>query len=518
MPSAVWIPKIRQATGPKQPGNIGGGVGLAPLLVGLAGILYLLTAPGHLQSGDMRSEFAVAQSMTAGSFAVMPSLPTVDVPSVTGSDGRQYSKYGVGQSILLLPAAAVGRLAGCPADPAHCPAGAQRRAEEAASLLDGVMAALTVGLLFLLALELGASAGAAVALALLFGFATIEWDYAHDSFDVGPAGFFILAALFAARRAAVRDGIGWPLLAGAATGFAVLVRITDVGIAPLVAAYLLLAIRPDSPRRAVRAVLLFSLAVTVALALIGVYDWMRFGSFFETGYGLSPDPIQWRNPLAGGLAGLLFSPGKGLFVYSPVLLAAMLGWGALFRRDRAFTILLAAIVVEMVALYSSYAVWSGDWAWGPRYLVPVTALLILPLLPSLEGWRKTSTRWRVSLVALSVLSAAVAMLGVAVDYLHQIILEVTSGRDIAAYWNPSRSAVWRHLETIVAIVQGTAPYPAYSGPGDVAMGVPTITTFDFWWVYELTKGTSPLLVLSLLAMLVLISLRLVWHIRARLGA
>ncbi|MDQ6747433.1 MAG: hypothetical protein M3010_04915, partial [Candidatus Dormibacteraeota bacterium] len=148
-------------------------LGLAVSAGGVALALYLLSAPGHLQTVDIRSEFAVAQSIVGrGDFTVNPNLPYVTVPSETGSDGRPYSHHGLGQSLLLTPAAVVGRLAGCPPDPGLCPADAQRTAEAAASLVDPICAALTVLLFVCLSRELGFGAKTSLLAAAALGLGT----------------------------------------------------------------------------------------------------------------------------------------------------------------------------------------------------------------------------------------------------------------------------------------------------------------------------------------------------------
>ena len=89
-----------------------------------------------------------------------------------------------------------------------------------------------------------------------------------------------------------------------------------------------------------------------------------------------------------------------------MLLPALLGWPWLYRLDRPFALLLAALIVETVAFYASYLYWSGDWTWGPRYLVTVVPLLILPLLPLLERWRELPLQARGAFSALAAFSAA----------------------------------------------------------------------------------------------------------------
>jgi hypothetical protein len=81
-------------------------------------------------------------------------------------------------------------------------------------------------------------------------------------------------------------------------------------------------------------------------------------------------PLHW--------AGLLLSPGRGLFVYSPVLLFALPGLAACLRRSapppaRA----ISAAGLSILALYGFVATWWAGVVYGPRYptdLLPFFAL------------------------------------------------------------------------------------------------------------------------------------------------
>ena len=73
--------------------------------------------------------------------------------------------------------------------------------------------------------------------------------------------------------------------------------------------------------------------ILVAILLVGAYNAVRFGSPAETGYGETAQAFT--TPLYIGLYGLLLSPGKSVFLYAPILLAAIFGWFPLRRRHAA---------------------------------------------------------------------------------------------------------------------------------------------------------------------------------------
>ena len=296
-------------------------------------LVYALTASGHLQAGDMRSELAVAQSLvTQGDFTVAPGDPAVFVPYVLSDDGTRYSYFGIGDTILLLPAALIGRLAECPDVAGGCPQSVQRTADFAASFVDAIAAALAVVVLFFMALDLRATPRVATVLALLFAFCTIEWAYAHDAFDIGPYGLFVLLAVFAIHRGVQRRQSRWLVVSGCALGFAVLTRVPTLLFLPVFGIFLAAGIRRERWRGAGLKLLAWFAPISVALVLLGWYDWARFGSVFDTGYARNPDFYAFSTPLLTGLSGQLVSPGKSIFLFSAPLMLGLVGLAAFLRR------------------------------------------------------------------------------------------------------------------------------------------------------------------------------------------
>ena len=102
------------------------------------------------------------------------------------------------------------------------------------------------------------------------------------------------------------------------------------------------------------------LPALVALGVAAWYNWLRFGSPLTTGY--LPEE-RFATPFFEGFYGLTFSPGKGLFWYNPLLLAALLAWPAFFRRDWAVALLSAAVVLVNMAFYASWYLWWAGHGW-----------------------------------------------------------------------------------------------------------------------------------------------------------
>ncbi|MEK7517662.1 MAG: hypothetical protein AAB583_03875 [Patescibacteria group bacterium] len=87
-------------------------------------------------------------------------------------------------------------------------------------------------------------------------------------------------------------------------------------------------------------------------------------------------PFDTRTQL-NGLYILLFSNERGIFYYSPILLAGVVGLFIAYknREHRKVSILIFSVVCINIILYSMFADPWGGWAFGPRYLIPASALL-----------------------------------------------------------------------------------------------------------------------------------------------
>ncbi len=95
------------------------------------------------------------------------------------------------------------------------------------------------------------------------------------------------------------------------------------------------------------------------------------------------DAIVLRASLFPALSGMLFSPAKGLFFFSPFLLFLA---GRLKKdaqeglADRRLSLLLGAGVVTQILLYTRTE-WRGGYSFGPRYLVDLLPILVFLLAP-----------------------------------------------------------------------------------------------------------------------------------------
>ena len=84
-------------------------------------------------------------------------------------------------------------------------------------------------------------------------------------------------------------------------------------------------------------------------------------------------------PFLVGFFGILFSPGKSLFLFNPLTLFGCLAFMLFLRQQRKTAFLFGWLIVSHLLLFSSWWSWQGGMGWGPRLMLVVLPYLILPI-------------------------------------------------------------------------------------------------------------------------------------------
>ncbi len=239
----------------------------------------------------------------------------------------------------------------------------------------------------------------AIGLALLFAFGTSIWSTSSQAlWQHGPAVLLLTLSMLQlctrdlglSRRAAERIGARPRdvhsaralALCGLFGALAVAARPADLPWLPAVASWLVVQ------RTTLRGWLAWTLPVAAVAGLVVLYNLETSGAWLGSYYlskGTGAEP-------AVALAGLLVSPGRGLFVYTPFLVLAVLGATSWIRRGGTWapSIVFPSLgfVCGCLALHASWFSWWGGWCFGPRVLIdllPALFVLMLPVLPAVEG-------------------------------------------------------------------------------------------------------------------------------------
>jgi hypothetical protein len=170
------------------------------------------------------------------------------------------------------------------------------------------------------------------------------------------------------------------------------------------------------------------------------------------GYGQVGDVSFFQHDLLAGFAGLLFSPTRGLFAFSPFLLFLVLAWRYLprDRAERGLTLTICAAVVLQISLYAATD-WRAGMSYGPRFLTDLLPMLMWMLVPVVAALRGFGRACFVSAVGVGVVIQAIGACcytGVT----DAAIYAVRNGpHQLRAAWD------WRNAPFIASLQQGLAP-------------------------------------------------------------
>jgi len=373
--------------------------------------IYLLSASSDLRhNGDTDLRYQTTRAIVDHHRLWIAHPVAMGTRVAAGRGGHLYvSAYGPGQIVLMVPLYVAGRIL---AGEFSLPSGtATLYASRSLDLFLG--AALTVLFLYM-AVSMGYGLSTAILLTVLFALATAAWPDAQSALEQTQVSVCLLLAALATWRF-VRGGLRdrrWLLLAGSATGFGLFTRYDFVIYVLLIAAFpALRRLRSGETRQITRDWLAYALAILPWIALLMLWNELRFGSPFNVALHLKTfGELPWV-----GFLGLTLSPGKGIIWYVPLLFLLPCSLPALYRRSPVLAAFFCALVLVTVVFYSNVLYWHGDPAWGPRYLYPALPYLVLPLGELFARWRHQAFALKAAATLLIILSLGIQVAAVSVN-------------------------------------------------------------------------------------------------------
>jgi len=398
----------------------------------VAGLLAFSVQSGELGSADTMHRLQTAHSFWTGQPAVFPN----EYPEfgVHGRGGRLYDWYGIGQPLLMLPADIIGTaIAKLPIVASYEDTDPTVRnivVTYATNILINVLTAL-VCYEFLLLLGFDIAQAVAGVLALLF--CTTHLHYTQNMMENNYIMLLTLAG-FRYQYEWLRTGKTRAMLIGsAAFGLNLLTRLTT-GL-DLVAGgiFLLLVLwfekagsgndrvgRGAHARPVERSSTAFSnlraefrqrvisyLKITLPvyalfLSLDRLYQFYRFGNWTTTyvhNFTVErrlqdpslPANYPWTTPFLKGFLGALISPEKSIFLFDPLIVLTVvitvLGWKRFSSSVKAYLVATIFLLFAYTCFYARYYEWSGNFAWGDRYVSSVVEMASFVSVPLLLKFR-----------------------------------------------------------------------------------------------------------------------------------
>ena len=372
------------------------------LLCLTAGLLAFVVQSGELGTADTMHRLQTTHWLWTSEPQVFPG----DYPEfgLHGRGGQLYSWYGIGQSLIMLPADLLGTWIERWPVFSHYTDDPAVRSVVVSYLTSILVNILTALVAFRLLHQLRFSTSEAVAGVLALMFCTTHLHYTQNMMENNYIMLLTLVG-FSFQYEWLRTGNRRALFVGsAALGLNLLTRLTT-GLDLIAGGIFLLAVlwfERASWRQLWQRFLEYSKVAAPVyaffLAADRVYQFYRFGSFTNTYVSLFakeqrledpslPANFPWSTPFHEGLLGALFKPEKSIFLFDPLLLLALILLVMLWKRlnveVRAYAVTALLLLIGYISFYARYTYWAGDFAWGDRYVstaVELVAFLAAPLL------------------------------------------------------------------------------------------------------------------------------------------
>ena len=390
--------------------------------------LYMLSSGREPPWGDSHPMWDVAEALVQHGRIDIGTRWPENIPP--GRDGKTYGIAPIGPALVQVPGAAIAGIVRGTA-----PSYSVLVKPVACHLAPAALGALACVLFFLFLVDLGRSPRVASLCTAILALATTTWVYARYPYsEILQLACFL--GMFRATWRVIekptrREALWLGLWAGCLLDAKYVYALAIAGALAAIA-WSLRARRAELQR------VIGWAAVTgvpfVVLAL--VYNWLRWGSVLETGYGPYLG-AYFGGSFVDGAWGMLASPNKSALLYSPPLVLAIAGALAALRAHRRLALLFVLVALPTLLVCCTYRSWSGDYAWGPRFFVYLVPVALVPIAWFVE--RLTRAK-KIVLAAVLAAGVAVQLLGNALYWDHFIRIAI----DTKNQWlgNPNRSGAY----------------------------------------------------------------------------
>ncbi len=377
---------------------------------------------GPYETSNNSSRYALTESIVVNkSFFLNEELAKFSSPDLSKINGKYISIFTPGISFAGIPFYYLGSLIGIP--------------QIGAYLLSTFLSLLNVYLIYLIVRQFKLNSYIALLSGSIFIFATNAFSYSN-SFNQHHASTFLLllSILLSFRKVTLTNNI----IFGMVYGTAIIVDIPNIFlILPVLINQIVKNITLNDFKDKYDAkIKIISLGLIIGLLpLLFVFGWYN--------YKVTNDPLKlgqvygrhiYSNSktedlvviatkkdkkefkqfdsrrILNGLGVLLISKDRGIIMYSPVLIFALLGMYIISSQNSRFFKIFFGIIIMNVLLYSLFNDPWGGWAFGTRYLIPSSAIMSILIAFAIERYSKKVLFTLLFLITM-VYSVAVNTLG-----------------------------------------------------------------------------------------------------------
>lgn len=321
---------------------------------------------GHSHSIDEETYLAGLRSFLHLKPEINLGSTPVDILVTTpGKTGAATSIYGFGTTLFYLPMYSVGKVASFFVGDLW--------KEQVLRLFLFSTNSFALGItcvgIYLCARQFDAYRRVALGGALAYGLGSFAFANAGTGFSEQITAMFLILGIFFYLRFRTSNSFGI-VLSGVCMGCSVLMRPSALIFIPIVLVNLFIKVERQL---IIKRLLAFFCGLIPLLAIMFAYNAWKWGNPLDSGY---PD-LSYNTPWYEGLYGLFFSSGKGLVWFAPIVIVALVFSLRSIKEYKYDSLTLWLCVLLNAVLFCRFEVWSGDDAYGPRYMGIVLPLLVL---------------------------------------------------------------------------------------------------------------------------------------------
>lgn len=336
------------------------------LIFSLISLIYFLSAKGNIEITDTYFSVQTAKAIVAN-HSLSAEGCRAGYCYKSKLDGKYYSKYGLGLAFIFTPGVLLAKNIS-----AFTNLPENQLIDFLLSFYNIFFGAGACVIMFYLIRFFGNPDRISLIMALLLGLGSFCWRYSVWDFSETTQMFFLFLAVYCLLKNSLKEvGLG-------ALSFSCLLLLKTLYIfyLPIFLLYILIKNWGNIKGLLARASI-FIFITLLGFGFILFLNYIRFGDFFEFGYGQEAANF-YLSGIKEHAAKLLWWLDKGIFIYNPLFIPGILGYFIFFKKFRKEAAFFFSIIALNFILTCMWYGWHGSSSWGPRFLVPTAPLWLIP--------------------------------------------------------------------------------------------------------------------------------------------